>query len=291
MRRVGRQHCAVFQCIEEQGLASCGQCAEAPCAFHEHLSRVCPAGQAPVARPGESWRLKGLSPGGAGLAREPGRPRSQIPDRTITRLRWYLAALAHFSQAGMQVVSSADIAVKVGVSSSLVRRDLCCFGQFGTPSLGYHVDDLHAALSALFEVEGPRWVAWVGAPRLARDPGALAQFAEHDWEVIAIFDPDPEQAGTSVAGPVVMHISSAGEVLPALAVNTAVLAVPEDLAQETADELEEAGITAILNLTEAPLALPSRVAVQQADLATQLMLLSYFARLAREAEKRRAEAV
>ena len=46
MRRVARQNCAIFQCMEERGLASCGKCAEgmAGCVFHGQLDRICPAG-------------------------------------------------------------------------------------------------------------------------------------------------------------------------------------------------------------------------------------------------------
>jgi NADH/NAD ratio-sensing transcriptional regulator Rex len=69
-------------------------------------------------------------------------------------------------------------------------------------------------------------------------------------------------------------------------VNTAALAVDESIAQEVAEQLMAVGVDAILNLTPVPLALPARVAVQQADLATQLMLLSYYARLARAREEK-----
>jgi len=83
-----------------------------------------------------------------------------------------------------------------------------------------------------------------------------------------------------------MHLSSAGHVVRNLKVNTAVLAVDESIAQDVAEKLVDAGVDAVLNLTSAPLALPSNVAVQQADITTQLMLLSYHARLARETEEK-----
>ena len=44
--------------------------------------------------------------------------------------------------------------------------------------------------------------------------------------------------------------------------------------------LLESGVSAILNLTSVPLEVPERVVVQQADLPTQLLLLSYQARKA-----------
>jgi NADH/NAD ratio-sensing transcriptional regulator Rex len=49
--------------------------------------------------------------------------------------------------------------------------------------------------------------------------------------------------------------------------------------QAAADQLVEAGVQAILNLAPAPISAPEGVVVQQADLTTQLMLLSYQASL------------
>jgi len=286
MRRVGRQNCAIFQCIEERGLVSCLQCVEGPagCVFHEQLDRICPAGAPPVLR--QAWRLRAPPAEAAGGKPGDGRPKTTIPERSIARLRWYLAALEQFRRAGIGVVSSADIASKVGVSSSLVRRDLCYFGQFGTPSLGYHVDELSERVLSLFRADDGRRVAWVGAERLMGDPTALSEFAAQDWQIIAVFDPDPDRVGTQIGNLQVMHISSLGQVARNLRVNTAALAVDESIAQEVAEQLMAVGVDAILNLTPVPLALPARVAVQQADLATQLMLLSYYARLARAREEK-----
>jgi len=285
MRRVARRNCAIFQCMEERGLVSCTQCGDgmASCVFHQQLDRICPAGVSPTAA--QSWRLTALG-AGQGTEAKPTltRTRAQAPERCIMRLRWYLTAVEQFREAGIDVISSADIAAKVGVSSSLVRRDLCYFGQFGTPSLGYRAEELHHSILSLFRGSSHRRVAWVGAEKLTAEPTVLADFAEHDWQVIAVFDPDEERAGTRVGDLQIMHVSSLGHVVRNLRVSTAVLAVEESAAQHVAEELVDAGVDAILNLTSAPLALPPGVAVQQADLMTQLMLLSYYARPARETE-------
>ena len=287
MRRVARQNCAIFQCMDERGLVSCGQCAEgmARCVFHEQLDRICPAGVSSATA--RVWRLKALTvnaePDTAPAAT---RTRTQAPERSITRLRWYLAALEQFQEAGIDVISSADIAAKVGVSSSLVRRDLCYFGQFGTPSLGYRVDELHRRLLSLCRGDSQRRVAWIGAERLMADTRVLSDFARHDWQVIAVFDPDEARSGTPIGNLQVMHLSSVGQVVRNLKVNTAVLSVDESVAQDVAEKLVDAGVDAVLNLTSVPLVLPPNVAVQQADITTQLMLLSYYARLAREAEEK-----
>jgi redox-sensing transcriptional repressor len=280
VRRVGRQNCAVFECVEERGIASCAQCSEYPCIFHDNLERICPGGaELRESEEARVWRLTALRPGP--LARPPaaGRPGQQVPERTISRVRWYLAALKHFLGAGVKVVSSAEIAAKVGVNSALVRRDLCYFGQFGTRSLGYHVEDLLRTLLSLFEVDRPRRVAWLGAERLSRDVSAPEQLSQYNWEIAAVFDSDPGRWELTNGGLEVVELARLEEVVRGLGIDTAVLALPEREAQAAADRLVEAGVEAILNLAAVPVTVPQHVAVQQADLATQLMLLSYQAGL------------
>src|SRR5574340_415449 len=230
MRRVGRRNCAILQCLEERGFPSCEQCTHAPCVFQDKLDQICPAGSA--TEKGRSWRLVALSPGtdltATAEAAPAVRPRMKVPDRSVARLRWYLAAMEAFRQAGIKVVSSADIGTKVGVSPSLVRRDLCYFGQFGTPSRGYEVAELLKGILTVFEVVRERWVAWIGAERLRSDPRVLEQCARHNWQVAAVFDPDPAQLNTEVSGMRVLEMASLGRITSSLEIDAAVLAVREE---------------------------------------------------------------
>lgn len=279
IRRVGRQHCAIIQCVEERGLPSCAQCAEHPCIFHENFGRICPAAYAE----GEdlAWRLTALSPAPPSGTGERGRKADpQVPERCVARMRWYLAALEQFVHAGIGVVSSADIGAKVGVNSSLVRRDLCYFGQFGTPSRGYDVEPLRQGLLSVFELDRPRRMAWLGSRHLVVDGGLFDVFARHNWTVAAVFDSDPERVGARVGGHKVMNLACLGDEVRRLEIEGAVVAVEEHEVGPAVRTLVASGVSAILNLTSVPLEVPEQVVVQQADLVTQLLLLSYQARRA-----------
>ncbi len=277
VRRVGRHNCALFQCVEERGIAYCKQCPRYGCAFHRNLERICPIDREQPASEPSTWKLPALGPGPLGRpATDNGKTGAsgEAPGRTITRVRWYVAALERFQEAGVKVVSSAEIGAKVGVKPAVVRRDLCYFGHFGTPSVGYEVEKMLATLLGAFAVERPRRVIWVGAERLRSDVAAIQRLAERNWRVVAVFDPDPEQAGAPVEK-MVVHDLAELESAAKYGANTAVLAVGEVVAQEAADRLVEAGVEAILNLAPTPISAPEGVVVQQADLTTQLMLLSY----------------
>jgi len=177
-------------------------------------------------------------------------------------------------------VSSADIGAKVGVNSSLVRRDLCYFGHFGTPSRGYDVEPLRQSLLSVFELERPRGMAWLGSRHLVVDGGLFEVFARYNWAVLAVFDSDPEKVGACVGGHEVMDLVRLGDEVRRLGIEGAVLAVAEHEVGLAVRTLLESGVSAILNLTSVPLEVPERVVVQQADLPTQLLLLSYQARKA-----------
>ncbi len=170
----------------------------------------------------------------------------------------------------------------MGVSPSLVRRDLCYFGQFGTPSRGYNVAELLKGILTVFEVVRERWVAWVGAERLRSDARVLRAVRARTtgrWPRSSI---PTRPAGAEIAGMRVLDLSELGKISRGLEMDAAVVAVREEQAQAVAEQLVAAGVEAILNLTSVPLAVPERVAVQQADITTQLLLLSYRASVVQE---------
>lgn len=56
----------------------------------------------------------------------------KIPEATVIRLSIYSRQLSNLRKAGVETVSSEEIANSVGVSSAQVRKDLAYFGEFGT---------------------------------------------------------------------------------------------------------------------------------------------------------------
>jgi NADH/NAD ratio-sensing transcriptional regulator Rex len=58
--------------------------------------------------------------------------RPVIPRKTIYRLSLYLRCLARLRENGLGTVSSEALARAAGVKSTQLRKDLACFGTFGT---------------------------------------------------------------------------------------------------------------------------------------------------------------
>ena len=199
-----------------------------------------------------------------------------ISEKTIARMRWYLFALDEFAKEDMSVVASREIADKVGVKSGLVRKDLCHFGGFGRPSVGYNIAYLQKKIKEILRINQVKNVAWVGAQRLADDPSLIEKFAESNCEIEAVFDKDSTKLGMRIGNLQVLGIGEVEAVAQNLGIEAAVIATPSDDAQEAVDRLTAGGVRAILNLTPVVLVVPPGVAVRNVDLASELMMLSYY---------------
>jgi redox-sensing transcriptional repressor len=200
----------------------------------------------------------------------------QISERTISRMRWYLYALEDCTRRGISTVASHEIAEKVGVKSGLVRKDLCHFGGFGRPSVGYNVTYLQKKIREILRLNEEKKVAWVGSRRLMDDLSVIERFADRNCVVTAIFDNDPAMAGTKVRDIEVLGMDHVDKVVRDMRIETAVVATSEEDAQQAVDKLISGGAKAILNLSPTVVSVPPGVAVRNIDLAGELIMLAYY---------------
>jgi redox-sensing transcriptional repressor len=195
-----------------------------------------------------------------------------VPLKTIMRLRWYLTALGELKAKGENVVSSRELAERVGMNSAMVRRDLSFFGELGTPGLGYRVDYLEDQIRGILR-RNTCTIVWVGAQSLA---GILSMFDAAlglNFKVVAALDSRPEWVGRQIGEWTVRALSDLPDVTSGQTIDGAILALPED-AMHAADVLVEAGIKAILNLTPITLKLPPDVTMHHIDLIGEMMALA-----------------
>jgi len=266
--QAARRHCAVCQCAYERGLVSCAECVESPCGFHQRYRQICPV--ADRIRTRRKPQVGAYPPEADHQAIAPG----DLPRATVPRIQWYQRVLEQMMVEGVRTASSDDLARRTGVKPSLVRKDLSRFGRLGTPSLGYNVPALRRRLAAAMGMDHMRPVVWMGARRLMAHPDLFAQFQACSCEIVAVLDPDPALHGLPVEGLVVMPPGHVATLVANGGVELAVLDLPDRLAQQGAEALIAAGVRRLLNYSRVPLQVPAGVRVQQADLATQLLLLS-----------------
>ena len=267
----GASACAIYACVRKLGVVGCYECTESPCRV-----KPWPAGNCPLrGRFGESAGYEQFREAlevTKGLAIR-SRQGSALARGATERVRIYLQVIDEYAERGLLTVSSHHLARAVGVRSGLVRRDLATLGHFGTPGRGYEVEGLRRAIRRGLKLEHVRPAMWLGTRRLQEDRRAREALATMNCWLVAVFDPDPSRIGTSVAGLLVLPLEQAPEEARATGTTIAVVACQEAARPEMVQELAQAGVKAVLNLTAVPLPASAQVVIEQADVGSQLLRL------------------
>lgn len=270
LKDAGERFCAVFGCVETHGLESCETCTEQSCLQKRTVELVCP-----LRSRFETMRWWAGRMARTLEARKPAEPEAkstvEIPPRVVSRLRLYLMALGSLAEEGVGSVSSWQLAERVGVKGALIRKDLSRFGDFGTPSFGYHVDFLMQRIKSILRLDQPRGLLWIGAGCFGLHAAAIKRLEGQGCRVCAVFDTDPGVIGTRVGGFEVLSIDRLAEAAAGSSVIVAALAVQGPQAAPIADMLVRSGATAILNMSGQLLVLPDSVPVCNLDPIGELL--------------------
>lgn len=199
----------------------------------------------------------------------------KIPEATVVRLSIYSRQLSNLRKAGVETVSSEDIAASVGVSSAQVRKDLAYFGEFGTRGVGYRVDELLGNLTRILGLKQEWNLAIIGAGKLGSALALYEGFRQRGFSIKAIFDVDQEKVGLELSGIVVDPLGRLEELIKERDIKIGIITVPAPEAQEVTDRLVESGVAAILNFSPQVLRVPPDVVLRNVDLAVNLKVLSF----------------
>jgi redox-sensing transcriptional repressor len=192
------------------------------------------------------------------------------------RLSRYLQVLTQARKMGKETISSQELSEYTHVNSTQIRRDLSGFGKFGKRGVGYNVDSLVSQIRKILRTSGQHNIALFGAGHLGRAIASSDIFADHGFNVVAIFDADEAKVGEPVGPTTVRSMTDVQAVITDEDIVVAVLAVPTAAAQELADRLVEAGIKIIFNYSEALLQVPPDVTVHTSSPAVDLLYALYF---------------
>ena len=198
-----------------------------------------------------------------------------IPKAAAARLSLYLRHLESLRVTGASTTSSKDLALALGVTAAQVRKDLGYFGQFGSPGIGYKIENLIVEIRKILGTDRIWNVALVGLGNLGSALFRYRGFVRQGFRITAIFDKNPAVIGRQVEGLLVKHINELERTVPDADISLGIMAVPAESAQEVADCMVRAGISGIFNFAPAVLSLPANVAYVSIDLTVQLEQLSF----------------
>jgi len=197
-----------------------------------------------------------------------------VPDPVLNRIPLYLRIAEDLQGRGVETISSRKLAQALGLTDGQVRADLVFFGAFGRPGVGYQTQHLVTELRRVVGIDRAQPVVLIGFGSIGRALTMYEGFEKRAFEIVAVFDRDPEKIGRPAGKCVVKDVSTLPEEVARLGVSMAILAVPAEAAQRLADQLADAGVTGLMNFAPAALKLPDHVAVMNVDLMLTLERLS-----------------
>jgi redox-sensing transcriptional repressor len=205
-----------------------------------------------------------------------GDSRRRIPEATVARLPLYYRALLDASERDVATISSERLAELAGVNAAKVRKDLSYLGSYGTRGVGYDVDYLLHEISRELGLTRDWPVVIVGVGNLGRALANYRGFGARGFRVLALVDADPALVGTRVGELVVEPIDDLARIVGERSIAIGIVATPAAAAQDVADRLVAAGVTAILNFAPAVVSTPDVVSLRKVDLAIELQILSFY---------------
>lgn len=202
--------------------------------------------------------------------------REGISELTTGRLSVYLRCLTFLEEQGQKTVSSQGMAERFHLNSAQIRKDLACFGEFGTRGVGYDVQRLKRQLVETLGMDRTRKVLIAGAGNLGMALADYAGFHSKGFHIVALIDSDPAKSGRESRQGIPVHQwDRLQEIVRRERVDIGIIAVPADQAQAVYDAFADAGIQAVLNFAPAQLKLRTGVKVRSVDLRINLESLSF----------------
>ncbi len=194
-----------------------------------------------------------------------------IPDKVVNRLTLYHFILDDLRE-NEEYISSTKIASLLNIDNSQVRKDIKYLedsfnnGIEGKCRVGYNVKNLKLKIEERLGFKQTKDVFIVGAGNLGSALAKYDSFKDYGLNVLAMFDKDPKKIGTVINGKEVFDISKVGNLVQRLCVESAILTVPREYAQGTANYLAGSGIKYIWNFTTCILDVPKDVKVWNENL-------------------------
>jgi len=187
----------------------------------------------------------------------------------------YLRGLLLTSEQGQKNISSRSLADFVGVNPCQIRKDFSYFGDFGTRGVGYNVGKLAKEIKRILKLDVIQKTALVGVGNLGSAILAYPDFGIYGFDIAAAFDVNPKKIGRKIKNITIENVSRL-RTLKKREIKLAIMAVPRQAAQETADALVKAGVRGILNFSPCHIAVPKKVKVITIDIAMDLARLPYY---------------
>ena len=201
---------------------------------------------------------------------------SAVSPDVIKRLPRYFRYLRELLHHDILRISSSELSEMMNVTASQIRQDLNCFGGFGQQGYGYNVKYLYGKISDILGVSSNFNAVIIGAGNLGHAIAGSNMFEHRNMNLIGIFDVAPAIIGKKIADYRVMDMAEFPAFAKKRPIDIAILTVPKEFAQETAQTIANIGIKGLWNFTSTELDLKVHgIMVENVHMGDSLMRLMY----------------
>ncbi len=199
----------------------------------------------------------------------------KISDKVINRLTLYHCILADYINENIEFISSKQIASLLKIDDSQVRKDINLLNNAGKSRVGYIVKELKKSIEAALSFSKTKKAFIIGAGNLGMALAKYDNFTNYGLNILALFDNDKKKIGGTVNHKMILDVSKLPNLARKSNVDIAILTVPREYAQITADFLVKANIKYIWNFTPTVLSVPEDVQVWNENLMGNFLQFTY----------------
>lgn len=195
--------------------------------------------------------------------------------QALQRMPYYWQYLQQAKEEGRTTVSAAAMAQELQLNDVLVRKDIAAVSSIkGRPKAGFQVDTLLVDIERYMGYRNKKEAVLVGVGSLGKALLNNKEFEVYGFKIVAAFDIRRSLFHKYVNGVEILSINKMKEFCLKHQVQIGIITVPNEAAQQVADQMVAGGIQAIWNFALVKLHVPSNVLVQNEDLASSLAMLS-----------------
>lgn len=200
----------------------------------------------------------------------------KVPEPTIRRLFYYYRCLNNNkSDIIPEFVCSDTLGEKIGIKSTLLRRDLSFFGHMGRKGKGYNQKKLKNKLEKILGLDKQWNMALIGAGNLGKALLKYGQFKEMGFYITEIFDNDLDKIGRRIDGKIVKNVRFFEDVAAEKNIKIVIIATDEKDIEGAVSQLKKTDIKAVWNFTSTHLDLENEAIIVKEDLCCSLGCLIY----------------
>lgn len=200
---------------------------------------------------------------------------NKISDKVINRLTLYHCILSDYINNDIEFISSKQIAQLLHIDDSQVRKDINLLKNSGKSRVGYIVKELKISIEKTLGFKKTKRAFIIGAGNLGSAIANYGNFTDYGLTILSLFDNDPAKIGKIVNGMKIQNIAGLPDIARQEEADIAILTVPRQFAQTTADFLVKANIKYIWNFTPVVLSVPDEVQVWNENLMGNFLQFTY----------------